>query len=490
MKSILQYALILFLLVCTTLVDGASGNIPRLGLDVRSLSKDAELSRLIAKAHGDAGVEFIRDSIVLADLNGRAELLEQIAERFEAFREVGVEPVVKISLPESLLENSAQCSQNLLQQYIHYCEFVTRSFKELVKYWEIPADSLKVAADSKQHLKFLKDICRACKKGNPDCFVLLFYSCWEDADFAEKTINSEVGRYVDIFSISIKPTITSNLSDRLIKLRSVLDERGFKRRPLWITEVDGLVENATPIEKSSKLAKIAIEAACANIPLMFWHIEGDTSLDHALTAYKSLLESLESAKYVYSIVVDKVVRSHVFAKNDVSITAMWCDDGVHTATFEITDDVYVTRGLESARQSFVLTPVNGMITLTLNDWPCFMKCKGLIKQVNVLPGNPFQFLPPQMTATAGQQNSLGLGVVNVGAGIMTGQVRILSDLVAPNKHDFQVKPNQRILLVSKIDLGSTGGSGSVMRIPAEVEVGGRVCARLELLIRITSSSSR
>lgn len=467
-----------------------------------------------------AGVKLIRDEIHWARVEreeGVLKIDDNIRRNVENTLKAGIEPMIILDYGNPFYDNgNAPVSREAVEGFARYCEFMARTFKGRIKYWEVWNEPntegfWKPRPDPKDYARLLKAAHKACKKGDLECTVIGVCTSEIAFEFIEGVLKAGGARYMDALSVHpyrypATPEASGMVGD-LGKLRELMDKRGAKRKPIWITEIGWPThvgsKGITPEEQANMLVRAYVEAISAGVETIFWYWFGkdgpdptynehhfgirfaDGSPKPAYIAYQTMTRYLEGAKYARSIWIHETVRAHVFAKGETDIAVLWCIDGVRTVSLNVgTDEVLVADGLSADGGGFKLTPANGMVTLTLTELPCYLIRQAPIEQTAVLPGNPFEFLPGRMTLPAGETNSVGVQIVNPGAGLMNGQVRILSDHVTPRVHNFSLASGKNALLVSKLDVPSSAPR-NLLTIPAEVEVAGKLVAKLELLVKIT-----
>jgi len=463
------------------------------GVQLHSMSAGVEAHKAALNLCMQAGVKLIRDEILwdcVEPQKGVLKLDDDIVQNVENTLKAGIEPVIVLGYGNPLYDDgNAPVSKEAAAGFARYCEFMARTFKGKVRYWEVWNEPnterfWKLKPDPKGYAGLLKAAYKACKKGNPACTVIGVCTSGIDLAFVEEALK-QGAKDMDALSVHPDGSEPSKMVEELTKLRQTMDEHGAKRVPIWITEV-GLPtpDGMNPEKEARALIGASVEAIAAGVSTVFWRWFGeDGSPKPAYTAYRTMALVLDGATYARSMYIGESVRAHVFAKGESNTAVLWCTAGVRSVTFDVgTNEVTVVDGLSA--EGAALTPLNGMVTLTLTETPSYLTRQALIEQMNVLPGNPFQFLPEQAALAAGEKNSVGIGAVNVGAEMMTGKVSILSDRVTPSTHDFSLSPGERTILVSQIDVPASAPQ-NLLRIPAEVEVGGKICARLQLLIKIT-----
>lgn len=486
-------------------------------MQLHSMEGDVADHRRAIDLCAEAGVKLIRDEIHWNRVEREKGVLaidENILRNVDSTLAAGIEPMISLDYGNKLYDDgNAPVSKEAVEGFARYCEFMARTFKGKIRYWEVWNEPnleqfWKPSPNPKDYSALLKAAYKACKTGNPDCVVVGMATSGIPLDFIEAVLKDGGAKSMDILSVHPYRYPTSpekgNLSADIRKLRSLMDDRGAKGKPIWVTEIGWPTHvgetGVTPDRQAAMLVRAYLEALAAGVETVFWYWFGNDGPDAAYNehhfgirfadgspkpaykAYKSMTQNLDGTKFSRAVWVDQKARAYIFARDKAEIGVFWATDGVQNITLHTGDEDLIIKGLGDGRAT-LLQPVNGVVTLTLTELPCYLAKRSPITQASVMPGNQFQFLPPQMFVTAGEPNDVGFRVANPGDRPIEGRVLIHSDAVVPAELEFKLEPRSKSLLIAKINTPESA-PGNILSIPAEVIVGGRLTGSLELLVTL------
>lgn len=503
-----------------------------------------------------AGIKLIRDEIHWDRVErekGVLEVDDNILQNVENTVKAGIEPMIILDYGNKFYDDgNAPVSKEAVEGFVRYCEFMARTFKGKIKYWEVWNEPntegfWRPTPNPKDYGNLLKAAYQACRKGNSDCTVIGIVTAGVPLEFIEAVLKEGTSKSMDILSVHPyrypSTPEESGLADDLVKVRGLMERYGMKDKPLWITEIGWPThigsKGVTPERQANMLVRAYIEAMSAGVETIFWYWFGNDGPDRtynednfgirfqygspkpAYIAYQAMTQNLAGAKFSRPLWAEEKARIRIFAtppnpplakggiRGGQEIGVLWATEGVQNITLYTGEEEVTVEGLPMWQQQatpvdlksmnmmtpeaagfygatgrVILKPVNGLVTLTLTELPCYVTKKSPFAQEQVMPGNQFQFLPPQMTVAAGEPNDVGFRVANVGDKALVGKIVIHSDLIAPNEIEFKLEPKSKSLLLAKINTPD-GAPGSVIRIPAEVIVGEKLCASLLLMVTLT-----
>ena len=491
----------------------------------------------------DAGVKLVRDEIHWDRVEREKGVLSiegNIIANVENTVKAGIDPMIILDYGNKFYDNgNAPVSKEAVEGFARYCEFMARTFKGRIKYWEVwnepNAEGFwRPTPNPKDYANLLKAAYKACKAGNPDCTVIGMATSEIPFDFIEAVLKEGASKSMDVLSVHPYryPTApeAGNLAADLARLRDLMKRYGMKDKPIWITEIGWPThigaKGITPERQANMLVRAYIEAMSAGVETIFWYWFGndgpdpeynehhfgirfkDGSPKPAYVAYETMSRNLAGASYSRSLFTEEKARIRVFTRDKAEVAAMWATDGVHNITLYVGEEEVTVDGLPMWQQpaevvggksfsavlpqpggfygstgSVVLKPVNGMVTLTLTELPCYLTKAMPFTQDSIMPGNQFQFLPPLMTVAAGEPNDVGFRVANVGERDIEGRIVIHSKHISPGEIPFTLAPKAKSLLLAKINTPD-GAPGDTLHVPADVFVGERLTARLELLVKL------
>ncbi len=491
------------------------------GICLHSIQGDAKSHQTAIEQCKEAGVELVRDEILWQNVEkakGVLKIDDAILQNVEDTVKAGIEPLLILDYGNPFYDDgNAPVSKDAVEAFSKYCEFMTRTLRGKVKYWEVwnePNISFwKPKPNANDYANLLKAAYKACKKGNRDCLVIGACTSGIDLDFIEAILKQGCAKFMD--AISVHPYCYpdspehANISSKLVQLRELMDKNGMKNKPIWITEIGWPTHQGTtgvtPEIQAAMLVRAYIEAIASGVEKIFWYWLGndgpdpaynehhfglrfaDGSPKPAFLAYKTMTMLIGKAEFIQALWMGEGIRAYLFRKESSDILTLWSTEGNKTISLIGDNLVKVTDNIGSEKGTFTLKPVNKMVSLTLTESPCYAEVNGKVNSANLLPIGAYQFLPPQMTVKQGETQSLGIQIANPGSEPIEGKVKILSENVNPNTLDFKVQPAKRELLTSRISIPASATSG-IQRIPAEVIINGNLVARLELLVQIISAT--
>ena len=491
----------------------------------------------------EAGIKLIRDEIhwgIVEREKGVLKIDDNILQNVENTVKAGIEPMIILDYGNKFYDDGkAPVSKEAVEGFARYCEFMARTFKGKIRYWEIWNEPnteyfWKRPPDPKAYTNLLAAAYKACRKGNSGCTVIGLATAGIPFDFIEGVLKEGASKSMDILSVHPyrypQTPEASDLAGDLAKVRALMERYGMKGRPLWITEIGWPTHvgstGITPERQANMLVRAYIESISAGVETIFWYWFGNDGPDRtynehhfgirfqdgspkpAYIAYQAMTQNLAGAVFSRSLWAEEKARIRVFSRDKQEIGVFWATEGVQNITLFVGEEEVTVEGLPMWQQQatttalgtlnvmtaesaglygatgrVVLKPVNGMVTFTLTELPCYVTKKSPFAQEQVMPGNQFQFLPPQMTVAAGEPNDVGFRVANVGDKALEGKIVIHSKLIAPNEIEFKLEPKSKSLLLAKINTPD-GAPGSILRIPAEVIVGEKLIASLLLMVTI------
>lgn len=520
--------LIAFSIACVITIPATAAKSKELispfGIGLHSIQGDVKEHQIAIEQCKDAGIKLVRDEVLWQNVEkekGVLKIEDKVMQNIENTLKAGLEILLILDYGNPLYDNgNAPVSKEAVEAFARYCEFMTRSLKGKVKYWEVWNEPniffWKPAPNAKDYTNLLKAAYKACKKGNPDCKVIGACTSGIDLTFIEAILKEGGAKFMD--AISVHPYCYpdtpehANLAANLLQLRELIDKYGMKGKPIWITEIGWPTHQGTngvtPEVQAAMLPRSYIEALSSGVETIFWYWLGndgpdpaynehhfglrfaDGSPKPAFLAYKTMTSVLAEAKFVNPFWMSEGTKAYLFRKNDSDILAMWSLDGNKTISFVTSNPIEITSSLNNEKTKLALKPVNNLVSLTLTEIPCYVTVAGKINPASILPIGACQFLPPQMTIKAGETQSIGIQIANPGSNSIEGEVKILSELVTPNILKFKVQPGKREFLTSRINIPTS--FPNALRIPAEVTINGSLTAKLELLVKtapITQSAN-
>lgn len=468
----------------------------------------------------DAGVKLIRDEIHWCNverMKGALQIDDHVLRNVENTITAGIEPMIILNYGNALYDDgNAPVSEEAVEGYARYCEFMVRTFKDKIRYWEIWNEPnwegfWKPKPDAVDYTNLMRAAYKVCKQANPDCTVIGCATSGVPFDFIEGVLKAGGAECMDALSVHPyrypRPP-EDGMGDDLAKLRAMMDSYGAKDLPIWITEIGWPTHKGStgvsPERQADMLVRAYIESIAAGVETIFWYWFGndgpdptynehnfgiryaDGSPKPAYVAYQTMTNHLQGEEFSRSLQIGDSLRAHLFTKGESEVAVLWCTDGVRTRSFRVGEEVAVASGLSGDRGGRVLSPVNGVVTLTLTETPCYLTSRTPLRESDVLIDNPFEFEPAQAVVASGEHTAIGVRAINAGDREITGRVKLLSDRVSPAEHALPLAQGQKSLLLS---MAAVPPSGDHLSIPAEVIVNGSACALLEMLIKTAPPAS-
>lgn len=485
-------------------------------MQLHSMEGDVERHRTAVKLCRDVGIKLVRDEIHWGRVEQQKGVLridDHTLQNVEATLQAGIEPMIILDYGNRFYDDgNAPVSPEAVEGFARYCEFMARTFRGKIRCWEVWNEPnwegfWKPMPDPVDYTNLLKAAYTACKKANPDCTVIGIATSGIPMDFIEGVLKAGGAQHMDVLSVHPyryptppEPTLVDDLDN----LRELMARYGAGDMPIWITEVGWPTHNgssgSTPDRQADMLVRAYIESMSAGVESIFWYWFGADGPDHtynednfgilfgdgtpkpAYYALQTMSRVLEDFRYMRSIHASDNVRIRIFKKDDSEIAVLWCTDGVRTLSFRVPGDVTAIR--PDARHT--LSPVNGVITLTLTETPCYLLTRTPLQNADVLSDSPFSFEPTRATVPAGEYTPVGIRAKNTGADEVNVRINLLSDAVSPAEHRAPLVMSQDALFLSMAQAPPTG---DFMRVPAEVTANGRLCGLLEMLITIAAPAS-
>jgi len=500
------------MMVACELYAGEVERISSFGISTASFQTSVQEHVLLIQHCRDTGSAWVRGKIAWDEVEaqkGSLAVPSNVLQNVENTAHAGLKTVVVLGCRNHLYEGGEfPASEAAVDAFARYVEFVTKTFKDSVEYWEVSdepesPDAAVSGSDPKGYVSLLRSAYRSCKKENPKCKVIGVCGSPADLAFGEAILKAGAGKFMDVLSVHIRPPASasdiSNLRKQIIGLRSLMDKEGMKGKPIWVSEM-GFSRDASEIPsntQASLMVRTYIEMLSCGVEVVFCRNWGDgkektnavkisalTREDDSTKAlravYKTMTEAIGGAKYDRSVWLGENIRAYVFKKDKTEVTAMWCNEGVSTVTFVGEDKIRIIGGVGG--RDITLTPVNGTAALTLTELPCCVIRETEMHPLNVLPVGAYQFFPPQATITPGETMSVGLQVVNGGRDAVNLKVRFLSEQVQPAEQMVRLEPESKSLLTAKASIPTS--CQDTFLIPAEVWSEDKLVAQLAMLVRV------
>jgi hypothetical protein len=486
-------------------------------MQLHSMERDVEKHRTAIDLCRGAGIKLIRDEIHWGRVErekGVLKIDDLVVQNVEYTVSTGIEPMIILDYGNGFYDDgNAPVSPEAVEGFARYCEFMARTFKDQIRYWEVWNEPnwegfWKPKPDPVDYTNLLKASYAACKRANPDCTVIGVATSGIPMDFIEGVLKAGGAAYMDALSVHpyrypASPEAHDLVAD-LTKLRELMDRYGAQDLPIWITEIGWPTHKgasgSTPDRQADILVRAYVESMAAGVETIFWYWLGSDGPDQtynednfgllfrdgspkpAYFALQTMSRCLEGARYTRSISIADNTRMRIFTDGDTETAVLWCTDGVRTLSFRTDEDVTVT----SPSVRHTLSPVNGVITLTLTETPRYLVSRTPLHESDVLIDSPFEFEPARASAAAGEHAPIGIRAKNMGTDDINVRVRLLSDATSPDDHRAPLVMSQESLFLS---MAAVPPSGDFMRIPAEVEANGRLCGLLEMLVTIAAPAS-
>jgi hypothetical protein len=246
----------------------------------------------------------------------------------------GIELLIILDYMNNFYDNGlAPYTDEGRKAFANYCYELVKAFSGKIKYFEVwnepnVAHFWPPAPNPQNYFLLLKEAYQACKKANPESFILGCCTSGVDLKFIETVLSLGGSSYMD--GISVHPYVAplspekGVLKEKILELKKLMDKYGMGEKEFWVTEIGWTTSSGYPgvtIEAQANfLLRSYIELLATNVvDRVFWyqyHPDGYDEYDpeqHFGLFYVNNVP--KNAFYTYSTMV-KMLSD---AKNDAEI---------------------------------------------------------------------------------------------------------------------------------------------------------------------------
>jgi len=314
-------------------------------------------------------------------------------------------------------DNFTPYSEEGLAAFADYGVEVVERFQGQIKAvqvyneYNISFSSGPCAQQAACYFEMLKEVYPKLKAADEDIIVIGPSSAGLDWEWLEELfqMEDEDGSALDYLdAVSVHPyrfpRHPQGMEDEMARLQSLIKQyNDGQPKPIWVTEwgwpthidSNGVSEET----QTAYLLQSTVQLLAANVQKMFWYNSMNKGMDPsyvednygifrhpddpkgkyapkpAYAAYAALTRQLTGASYVAAEQAPAGIKSHLFAKDNAELRAMWSDTP-QTVSLTASAGLTVTDAMGHQQ---TLAPTAGAVSLTLTPYPVFVE--GTVAQV-------------------------------------------------------------------------------------------------------------